>query len=68
MDGPKEEIGVNACVGRHIAFMAIRYNRWFRKTAGVRLIRAVAITRVDGSRWTVTIPTEFMTREVLVKS
>jgi hypothetical protein len=26
---PKEEIGTNKCVGRHTAFIGIRYNRRF---------------------------------------
>jgi len=29
MDGSDEEIGVNKCVGRHTAFMGIRYNLRF---------------------------------------
>jgi hypothetical protein len=26
---PNGEMGSNQCVGRHTAFMAIRYNLWF---------------------------------------
>jgi hypothetical protein len=42
---PKAEIGAKGCVRRHTAFMAIRYNRWFRITAWARLMRVMATVR-----------------------
>jgi hypothetical protein len=41
MDDPKAEIGVDKCVGRHIALMGIRYNRSFRVSAWARLVRVL---------------------------
>jgi len=52
MDGSDEEIGVNKCVGRHTAFMGIRYNLRFSAAAkaGHRLAWGAAWSRALSQR------------------
>lgn len=42
---PKPEIGRKQCKRRHAVELLIRYNRWFRNIALVKLVRARARSR-----------------------